>query len=87
MAIKTFLNTVENGNAKLLYSLHYEQVERNPDTSIDSLDLAFNDGILNDVENEWKTVMGDGNDETTFMKFEERAGMDADDDDNESDGF
>jgi hypothetical protein len=48
------------------------------------LDLAFNDGILDDVEREWKTLLERMCAEAEFMKFPERAGMnDEDVDDNE----
>jgi hypothetical protein len=86
-ALATFLKTVEDGAAKLLYSFCYEQVERDVDNFADSLDLAFNDGILDNVECEWKAVMDDGIDETKFMKFEERAGVNENDDDDDNDGY
>jgi hypothetical protein len=41
-----------------------------------SLDLAFNDQMLEDVEEEWRVVMGDEGDRSAFMQFEERAGID-----------
>jgi hypothetical protein len=48
--------------------------------------LAFNDGILHNVEEEWKTIMGVENEDSSFMKFEERAGMN-EDEDNDNDGY
>jgi len=49
--------------------------------------LAFNDGILDDVKQEWKSVVRAEDDDTEFMKFEERAGMNEDDDDNDNNGY
>lgn len=61
--------------------MYYEQNAQIDEET--SFDLAFNDGILDDVEAVWKTVMGEGVDETSFMRFEERQGMSNDDDENE----
>lgn len=61
-----------------MYSLYYEQeqVTTFPD-------LAFNDQILEEVEQKWKTIVGDGDEQAPFMQFEERTGMnDEDDEDN-----
>lgn len=57
----------------MLYSVYYEQ-----QGSKDKLDLAFNDQVLVDVEEEWKRV-SDGTEETPFLVFEERNGMSDDD--------
>lgn len=78
-ATSSFLKTAENGEGKLLYSLYYEQ------QALDSsLDLAFNDIMMDNVEKEWKTIMGE-EDNTAFMQFEERAGMN--DNDELNDGY
>lgn len=53
--------------------MYYEQ-----SGTSDDLDLAFNDQVLKDVEEEWKRVTT-GDEETTFMVFEERNGMGDDD--------
>jgi len=89
-AISTFINIAENGEEKLLYSLYYEQEQgtRSINGSIASeasLDLAFNDEILQDVESQWRRIMSDekGELETTFLQFEDREGMNNDDDDND----
>jgi hypothetical protein len=76
-ALAKFLKSAEQGDGKLLYSLYYEQ-KHTPA----SLDLAFNDQMLEEVETKWKTIVG-SEDDSTFMQFEERTGMDDEDDDNE----
>lgn len=74
---------VEKGTGKLLYNLYYEQVQAASEhtgvRTVDLLDLAFNDGILQDVRQEWKSILGEETD-LAFMVFEDRAGIDADDD-------
>ena len=62
-----------------MYTLHYEQQEE----SNSPLDLSFDDQILAKVETQWKPVMGDEVFDGQFMQFEERQGMEPDDDDNE----
>ncbi|TVY20836.1 Rab proteins geranylgeranyltransferase component A [Lachnellula arida] len=76
--ISKFLEASKD-NVKLLYSLYYEQ-QQVPGTS--PLDLAFDDQILDNVEEQWKTVLGYGDDEEhpPFMQFADREGMNADDD-------
>jgi len=80
-AVTTFLTTASDSKGKILYSLYYEQQEtaRNENGSADSLDLAFNDGILDDVEQEWKAAMGNETNDAEFMQLEERTGMNEDD--------
>jgi len=88
-ALTTFLAIAENGEAKLLYSLYYEQKQTmrsvaEPAKAFDTtLDLAFNDAMLDDVKRQWKSIMVDNNAEesATFMQFEDRQGMTDDDDD------
>lgn len=85
-AFSTFLKSNEE-DADLLYTLYYEQeqVSRSAgsEPSDASLDLAFNDEILDDVERQWKAIVGDA-DQTTFMRFEDREGAnDYDDEPNE----
>lgn len=82
-ALDTFLAT-QDENSTLLYKLYYEQqaeAENDGSTTAPeaSLDLAFDDAILDDVESLWKTVMGDETDPATFMRFEDREGMSNDD--------
>jgi len=73
-----------------LYSLYYEQEQGTrttgkPIVSEASLDLAFNDEVLQDGESQWRSIMANDNGqvETTFMQFEDREGMNHDDDDND----
>jgi Rab proteins geranylgeranyltransferase component A len=88
------LKFLEKGEAKLLYSLYYEQEQQASTTdpmtpSNASLDLAFNDEILQAVEDQWKSIVADeaGVVNTTFMQFEDREGMNNDDDDDGDEGF
>jgi hypothetical protein len=76
----TFLKVAGDDTAQLLYKLYYEQEQTSIGRMSTSLDLAFNDGMLDDVEREWKLVMGNQVD-SEFMRFEERAGMNDEDDD------
>ena len=88
-AVSAFLKTAENGEGKLLYSLYYEQQGVGSDPSVSdsdsSLDLAFNDGILDSAEAEWRNVMEsrDGEPSAKFMQFDERNALSDHDDDNE----
>ncbi|PVH88888.1 hypothetical protein DL98DRAFT_648209 [Cadophora sp. DSE1049] len=84
--LSTFLKSSEE-DAELMYTLYYEQeqVSRSVDSesSDASLDLAFNDEMLEDVERQWKIIVGD-EDQTAFMRFEDREGAnDYDDEPNE----
>jgi hypothetical protein len=86
--LAALLESTENGEGKLVYSLSYEQEQQVSSTdptapSQASLDLAFNDEILQTVEEQWKSIVADGNGvvEDSFMKFDDREGMNDDDDD------
>ena len=88
------LESTENGEGKLVYSLSYEQEQQVSSTdptapSQASLDLAFNDEILQTVEEQWKSIVADGNGvvEDSFMKFDDREGMNDDDDDDGDEGY
>lgn len=81
-SLSKFLQIAENGEGEVLYSFYYEQ-----EASASSLDLAFNDQVLEEVESKWKTIAEGGEDEKSFMKFEERAGMDDDEDDDNDNGY
>jgi len=77
-ALSTFLDLAEGGEGKMLYSLYYEQSQEiKPSGHVleGSLDLAFNDDMLEDVEARWKTIIRDDADETSFMKFQDREGV------------
>jgi hypothetical protein len=87
-ALSALLKSTEDGGGKLLYSLYYEQEQQastaDPATpSYASLDLAFNDEILQAVEDQWEAIMADKNSvvEGSFMQFEDREAMNNDDDD------
>lgn len=76
-----------------MYSLCYEQEQQasTPDLATPSeasLDLAFNDDILQAVEDQWNAIVADENGvvEGSFMQFEDREGMN-DDDDDRDEGF
>jgi len=77
-AVKTFLKAVENGQTELLYRLYYEQHA----TASSPLDLAFNDMMLEDVEEQWKTIIADvdTSESASFMVFEDRPGVNNEDD-------
>lgn len=80
--ISKFLQAATD-KATPLYTLYYEQQEA---SGASSLDLAFDDQMLDDVELQWKTVLGFREDEehSTFMQFAEREGMNTDDDDDDN---
>lgn len=40
-----------------------------------ALDLAFDDGLIDQVKQVWKAIMGDEVDENNFLKFDDREGM------------
>ena len=90
MAINILLSSVKDGDAQVIYKLSYKQYADNPSdddvgvaAQIPSLDLVFNDRIIDQVEATWKEIMGQepGASATEFMKFEERKGLYDDDDD------
>ena len=57
--------------------MFYEQKASTPS----SLDLSFDDEILEQVENRWRQVIGDHAEGHAFMQFEGRKGMEAEDQD------
>lgn len=81
--MSSLVKSAECSDAKLLYTLYYDQQES--DSS--PCDLAFDDHILENVEEQWKEAMGsEGTDgSSVFMQFEERIGtkIEADDDNND----
>lgn len=44
-----------------------------------SLELAFDDGLIDAVKTAWKTVLGDEARDEDFMKFEDREGVEFED--------
>jgi hypothetical protein len=77
-ALSKFLEIAEDGEGKLLYSLYYEQKQ-----AAASLDLAFNDEILEKVQTKWKAIVNE-EEGPPFMQFEERTGINDEDDDNDN---
>ncbi len=53
-----------------------------------NMDLAFNEQVLEDVEKQWKVIMGEEieAEQLAFMRFEDRQGMNNDDEE-EGDGY
>jgi Rab proteins geranylgeranyltransferase component A len=68
--------------AKLLWSLRYTQHESSPPTESSpgrillcpppSVDLAFDDSLIGNVREMWRSVMGEEAVEEEFMRFEDR---------------
>ena len=90
--MEALLKSTGNGDGKLLYSLYYEQQQSEAPAgsnhrATDTLDLAFDDEILEDVKNDWKRIAGSEVDDAAFMRFEERAGMNEEDDDNDNNEY
>ncbi|GAW22456.1 hypothetical protein ANO14919_119930 [Xylariales sp. No.14919] len=92
MALTTLLQAVP-ATGDILYKLYYEQAtsSRQPlvtsqgDATVfefpsPSLGLAFDDESLDAVKEAWKIVMKDEALDNSFMEFEDREGMDGDDD-------
>ena len=85
-AVEVLLRAAASGDGKLLYMFYYEQQESalSSDSSsraADSLDLAFDDGILEEVKSDWKRVIGDAAVDAAFMCFEDRTGINEEDTD------
>lgn len=96
LSLSSFIKATTAENAQLLYNLYYEQRQcpvKSYSTGVlyhlpdPSLDLAFDDALLVDVEEAWKNTMRNigVTDPGVFMKFEERNPTNGDDDDD--DGF
>lgn len=79
-AVNALLAT-QGSDIKVLWSLKYQQGAKSASTNADDnaniirfpdtpLDLAFEDTILDNVKQVWKTITGGHEDE--FMKFEDR---------------
>lgn len=76
-------------SAKCLWRLHYEQTcGAGLFTVEDNIglfgrfapDLAFNDSVLVPVQQAWQVVVGPDADNSSYMKFEDREGVQDDDD-------
>ncbi|KAI0521095.1 rab protein geranylgeranyltransferase component A [Xylaria bambusicola] len=92
-AALTALLQNETTTADVLYKLYYEQAatSRQPlatpqgsatvfEFPSPSLSLAFDDGSLDAVQEAWKLIMKDEGIDDAFMQFEDREGVDDDDD-------
>ncbi|EKD15259.1 putative rab geranylgeranyl transferase escort protein [Drepanopeziza brunnea f. sp. 'multigermtubi' MB_m1] len=80
-ALATFLKSAEEGG-DALYILYYEQEQTfksSGELSEASIDLAFNDEMLEEVETQWKSVIEEA-DMSSFMRFEDREGINEYDD-------
>lgn len=85
-ALSTFLKSSENAG-ELLYTLYYEQEQTSESTgdfSEASIDLAFNDEMLDNVESQWKSIV-DQADSASYMHFEDREGVHEYEDENVED--
>ncbi|KKY14716.1 putative rab geranylgeranyl transferase escort protein [Diplodia seriata] len=91
-AVAALLQSIEGESTpKILWSVHYEQYSRSgndaPTTTHDSivafpppsLDLKFDDSMLDHVRTMWEKIMGDEADPNFFMRFEDREEIDDDD--------
>ncbi|PBP20719.1 putative rab geranylgeranyl transferase escort protein [Diplocarpon rosae] len=88
-AITKLLHSVENGG-ELLCTVYYEKSQTAKSTtkleaSEASLDLAFNDEILEEVETQWASIM-ENPPPGSFLRFEDREGMNEYEDE-ENEGF
>lgn len=95
LAIQKLLQSMRNeAGASVLWSLRFTQLGRTDDAPADlvlslagrviglpppSLDLAFDDDMIDAVQKVWKTVMGNEAREESFMQFEDREGAGVDD--------
>ncbi|KAK0387909.1 hypothetical protein NLU13_4154 [Sarocladium strictum] len=82
-------NMEDGGSPRVLYRLCYEQAQGPTSTSVDgniinmpcsSLSLAFDDANLQSVRHAWDALRGPEDEETFYMKFDDREGQDDADD-------
>ncbi|KAB8072514.1 GDP dissociation inhibitor-domain-containing protein [Aspergillus leporis] len=94
-AVHRLLQSTADPNAKVLWSLRYTQLGlasnhahpsslEHPSPNIicfppPSLDLAFDDAMIDRVRDSWKLIMGDAANDHEFMNFEDREGADEED--------
>ena len=88
LAVQQLLESAGGPNAQVLWSLRYTQLGRaetrsaqpaNPVERIirlppPSLDLAFDDALIDTVKDAWQAIMGDEATDHEFMTFEDREG-------------
>ncbi|PYH45395.1 putative Rab geranylgeranyl transferase escort protein [Aspergillus saccharolyticus JOP 1030-1] len=87
-AVQQLLQSAAGSDVKVLWSLRYTQLGRAESISAQpvssperiirlpppSLDLAFDDVLIDTVKNAWQTIMGDEANDHEFMTFEDREG-------------
>ncbi|PWY90534.1 rab geranylgeranyl transferase escort protein [Aspergillus sclerotioniger CBS 115572] len=87
-AVQKLFQSAADPNVKVLWSLRYTQLGRDgshvagitrPSKNViclppASLDLAFDDSLIDMVKNAWELVMGDEAADHEFMRFEDREG-------------
>ncbi|KAH8677170.1 GDP dissociation inhibitor [Ilyonectria robusta] len=93
-ALSSLVATVQGGDqasqsSPCIYQLFYNQCRSASSLVVDGntatfplppVDLAFNDSVLDPVQEAWKMVLGGSNEEDVeYMKFEDREGGDEDD--------
>ncbi|GKZ33848.1 Rab proteins geranylgeranyltransferase component A [Aspergillus brasiliensis] len=87
-AVRKLLQSAADPNTKVLWSLRYTQLGRGASQNASlscpsrnviclppvSLDLAFDDSLIDTVKKAWELIMGDEAAQHEFMKFEDREG-------------
>ncbi|GAQ45642.1 Rab geranylgeranyl transferase escort protein [Aspergillus niger] len=87
-AVQKLLQSAADPNTKVLWSLRYTQLGRGASHNADlscpsksvicippvSLDLAFDDSLIDTVKKAWELIMGEEAAQHEFMKFEDREG-------------
>lgn len=88
-AVQKLLQSAADPNTKVLWSLCYTQLGRGASHNADlscpsksviclppvSLDLAFDDSLIDTVKKAWELIMGEKAAQHEFMKFEDREGV------------
>ncbi|RAH42707.1 putative Rab geranylgeranyl transferase escort protein [Aspergillus brunneoviolaceus CBS 621.78] len=88
LAVQQLLESAGGPNAQVLWSLRYTQLGRaetrsaQPANPVErlirlpppSLDLAFDDALIDTVKDAWQAIMGDEATDHEFMTFEDREG-------------
>lgn len=90
-ALSSFLDAASSDGEppKCIWRLHYEQAVGTGSLTVDNNigtfgmlppDLAFNDSVLIPVQQAWNMVAGTSEDTEEYMKFDDREGVNDDDD-------
>ena len=96
LAVETLLSLVESGESapKVLWNMYYEQLgpsehdlasKERLDGRLfsfppSSLDLAFDDGVIETVHDAWRFVLGEDAKEEEFLSFPDRDGEESEED-------